>query len=141
MAENKTKPTTASVRAKVAAIANDAQRKDVLTLIGLLGGITGEKPRLWGPSIIGFGSYHYRYASGHEGDSCLTGLAARGSKIVVYLAQDVPGQAALLARLGKHEMGKACLYFRRLSDIDLGVLEALVRDSVAELQRRYPAAG
>ena len=92
---------------------------------------------MWGPTIVGFGSYHYKYESGREGEACLTGFAARGKELVVYLVASGPEQEALLARLGKHRMGKACLYIRRLADIDTAILEQLVRDSVAELKRRY----
>ncbi len=87
--------------------------------------------------MIGFGLYHYKYESGREGDSCLTGFAARGKEIVVYLTASRPEQQALLAKLGKHRIGKACLYFRRLSAIDISILEKLVKNSLAEIKRRY----
>ena len=93
---------------------------------------------MWGPSIVGFGSYHYKYASGHEGDSALTGFAARGSELVVYIAADFEGRDALLAKLGKHRTGKVCVYIRRLATVDLKVLETLVARSVADMKRRYP---
>lgn len=92
---------------------------------------------MWGPSIVGFGSYSYKYESGRTGESCLTGFAVRGKELVVYLVAESPEQQALLARLGKHKMGKACLYFKRLADLDAKVLEALVAASVAETRRRH----
>ena len=93
---------------------------------------------MWGPSIIGFGSYHYKYASGHEGDSALAAFAVRGREFVVYIAEDFEGRDGLLAELGKHKTGKVCVYIRRLADIDLRVLETLVARSVADTKRRYP---
>jgi hypothetical protein len=93
---------------------------------------------MWGPSIVGFGSYHYQYASGHEGDSPLAGFAARGRELVVYIEADFEGRDVLMARLGTHKTGKVCVYIRRLANVDLKVLEALVARSVAETKRRYP---
>ena len=93
---------------------------------------------MWGPSIVGFGSYHYKYASGHEGDSALTGFAARGRELVVYIAEAFDGRDVLLAKLGEHRTGKVCVYIRRLADVDLKVLEKLVARSVADTKRRYP---
>ena len=92
---------------------------------------------MWGPSIVGYGSYRYTYESGRSGESCVTGFAIRGSDLVVYLTAEGPEQQALLARLGKHRMGKSCLYFRCLDDLDQAVLEQLVAGSVAEVKRRY----
>lgn len=137
MTENKTKATDASVDAHIAAITNQEQRKDCQYLVEFFQNMTQQEPRMWGPTIVGFGSYHYKYASGREGDSCLTGFAARKNEIVVYLMQGGSEQQALLDRLGKHKMGKACLYFRRLSDIDTTILEKLVKDSIALIQRLY----
>ncbi|MCC6510413.1 MAG: DUF1801 domain-containing protein [Pirellulaceae bacterium] len=137
MAENKTKATDVNVDDYIAAITDEGQRQDCEALVKLLGKVTKLKPKMWGPSIIGFGSYHYKYDSGREGDMCLTGFAARKSELVVYLVAEGPDQQALLAQLGKHRMGKSCLYFRKLSAIDTSVLEKLVRGSVAEIKRRY----
>jgi hypothetical protein len=103
--------------------------------------VTKQQPYMWGPSIVGYGSYTYRYESGHTGDAPLAGFAIRGRELVVYLGCDDPGQAKLLARLGKHKMGKSCLYFKRLADLDVKVLEALIAGSVAEVKRRYPHPG
>jgi hypothetical protein len=93
---------------------------------------------MWGPSIVGFGCYHYKYASGHEGDSALAAFAVRGRELVVYTAEDFEGRDALLAKLGTHRTGKVCVYIRRLADVDRKVLETLVARSVAETKRRYP---
>lgn len=137
MSGNKTKATVASVDAHLASIENESVRADCQALAKLMASWTKEEPRMWGPSIVGFGAYHYRYESGREGDSCATGFAARKNEIAIYLIAEGADQAALLARLGRHKMGKACLYIRRLSDVDAGVLEQLVTGSVAEVRRRY----
>ena len=102
--------------------------------------ITGEKPKMWGPSIVGFGSYHYKYASGHEGDACLAGFSPRKAEFSIYLdtPEDSAERSDLLARLGKHRMGKGCLYVKRLEQVDLGVLEQLVRHSVEWARATYP---
>jgi hypothetical protein len=139
LAENKTKATDASVERHLAAIENEAVRADCQALAALMTRWTREAPKMWGPTIVGFGSYHYRYESGREGDACATGFAARKNEIAIYLMAEGTGQDALLARLGKHRMGKACLYIRRLSDIDTSVLEKLVKGSLTELRRRYGA--
>jgi hypothetical protein len=94
---------------------------------------------MWGPSIVGYGAYTYTYESGHSGTACLVGFAVRGKELVIYLLAESPAQRALLAKLGRHKMGKSCLYIKRLSDLDPKVLEALITGSVAELKRRYPA--
>lgn len=141
MAENKTKPTDASVQQYLASRAKGEQIEDCSRLIHLLSGITNEEPRMWGPSIVGFGSYHYEYESGRQGEACLTGFAIRKSELVVYLNAEAKVQVNLLAKLGKHKMGKACLYFKRLSDLDTAVLEELVRGSVGEIRRRHGQIG
>ena len=138
MSKPKTKPTKVSVESHIAAIANEEQRDDALTLVALMRRVTRQEPVMWGPSIVGFGSYHYKYASGHEGNSALTGFAVRGSELVVYTAPAFEGRDALLAKLGKHKTGKVCVYIRRLANVDLKVLETLVARSVADTKRRYP---
>jgi len=138
MAEAKTKPNDLSVDAYVEAIADEARRHDCRELIALMSGVTKCPPKMWGTGIVGFGAYHYKYASGHEGDACLAGFASRKGAISIYLIAGFDGQQAMLAKLGKHKMGKACLYVRRLSDIEMPVLEQLVAHSVAEVKRRYP---
>ncbi len=137
MPVNKTKATKASVTKYIAARANDAQRADCDRLVALLRKITKQKPAMWGPSIVGFGSYRYRYESGREGEACVVGFAVRQSDLVVYLLMESREQQKLLAKLGKHKSGKVCLYFKRLDDLDTAVLEKLVANSVAEVKRRY----
>jgi hypothetical protein len=137
VSEPKTKPTEVSAESHIAAIVNEEQRNDAQTLVALMRRVTKQEPRMWGPSIVGFGSYHYKYASGHEGDSALAGFAVRGSKLVVYIAEDFEGRDALLAKLGKHKTGKVCVYIRRLANVDLTVLETLVARSIVETKRRY----
>ena len=138
MAETKTKPTGASVDAYLASRASPEQLADCKAIMAICKRVTGQQPRMWGPSIVGYGSYTYRYESGHSGDAFLAGFAVRGRELVVYLMADNPRQLALLAKLGKHRMTKSCLYFKRLADLDVEVLEALIAGSVAEVKRRYP---
>ena len=136
----KTKPTAISAESHIAAIANEEQRNDAQTLVALMRRVTKQAPRMWGPSIVGFGSYHYKYASGHEGDSALAAFAVRGSELVVYITEGFEGRDVLLAKLGKHRAGKVCVYIKGLSNVDLKVLETLVARSVADTKRRYPQA-
>jgi len=100
--------------------------------------LTGQGPKMWGTSIVGFGTYHYRYASGHEGDSCITGFSSRKGDISVYNVGNFEGKEGLLVKLGTYKAGKSCLYIRRLSDVDTFVLERLLAHSIAEIRRRYP---
>jgi len=138
MSVPKTKPTEVSAESHIAAITNEEQRNDAQTLVALMRRVTRQEPRMWGPSIVGFGSYHYKYASGHEGDTALAGFAMRGSELVVYIAEDFEGRDVLLAKLGKPKTGKVCVYIRRLANVDLTVLESLVARSIVETRRRYP---
>jgi len=138
MSAPKTKPTKVSVESHIAAIANEEQRNDARSLVALMRKVTRQEPRMWGPSIVGFGSYHYKYASGHEGDSALAAFAVRGRDLVVYTEADFEGRDGLLAELGEHKTGKVCVYIRRLANVDLKVLEKLVARSVAETKCRYP---
>jgi Domain of unknown function (DU1801) len=136
--EAKTRPSGSSVDDYLASRSSAGQLADCRALIALLRRITGEKPTMCGPSIVGFGSYRYPLAGGKSGESCATGFAVRGTEIVVYLVAEGKDQSALLAKLGKHRFGKACLYFRKLSDIDLEVLEQVVVGSLAEIGQRLP---
>jgi hypothetical protein len=136
MAENKTKATDASVEDYIASRANEAQRADCAALMAMLKRVTRQQPKMWGPSIVGYGSYRYTYESGRSGEMCLAGFAIRGRDLVLYLAPYWEEAQSLLAALGKHKMGKGCLYFKRLADLDVSVLERLVAGSVAELRRR-----
>jgi hypothetical protein len=137
MAENKTKPTNASVEDYIASRANEQQRADCHELMALLQKVTGEPPVMWGPSIVGYGVYRYTYESGRTGEAPVAGFAIRGRELVVYVSVENDKQQSLLAKLGKHKMGKACLYFKRLADLDKSVLEQLVAGSVAEVRRSY----
>ena len=137
MPENKTKPTDASVEDYIASRANEQQRTDCRELMALLERVTRQSPRMWGPSIVGYGSYRYTYESGHTGEAPLTGFAIRGGELVVYLVAEGGKQKSLLSRLGKHKMGKSCLYFKQLADLDKSVLKQLVTNSVADVRQRY----
>lgn len=121
-----TTPGTGDVDAFVRAIPDEAQRADAQALVGLMGEVSGEPPVLWGPSIVGFGQYHYRYDSGREGDSFPIGFSPRKGRTVLYLAHGLERHAELLARLGKHSTGASCLYLKRLADVDLDVLRELL---------------
>lgn len=135
MAENKTKPTNASVDDYLAERGTEQQQADCRALIALLEKMTKQPPKMWGPSIVGFGSYRYTYESGRTGEAPVTGFAIRGRDLVIYLA---PGlNTPLFSELGPHQMGKSCLYFKRLADLDRSVLAQLVAESVADTKRRY----
>ena len=140
MSVPKTKPTEVSAESHIAALANEEQRSDARTLVALMRRVTKQEPRMWGPSIVGFGSYHYTYASGREGDSALAAFAVRGNELVVYIATGFEGRDVLLDKLGTHRTGKVCVYIRRLANVDRKVLETLVARSVAHTKRRYPQA-
>ena len=133
----KTKFTGASVEEYIASRADERQQADCKKLIALLKRVTKQPPKMWGPSIVGFGSYRYTYDSGHSGEAPLAGFAIRGRDLVVYLLPGDDEQRSLLAKLGKHKMGKSCLYFRQLADVDTAVIERLVVSSIAEAKRRY----
>jgi hypothetical protein len=141
MAETKTKPTDASIDEYLASRASPEQLTDCKAIMAMCKRVTKQQPKMWGPSIVGYGSYTYTYESGHSGQACLAGFAIRGKELVVYLSAENPAQVELLAKLGKHKMGKACLYFKRLADLDATALEALIAGSVAEINRRYPNTG
>lgn len=137
MAENKTKFTGASVEGYIASRAKAEQAADCRELMALLGRVTGQGPRMWGPSIVGYGSYRYTYESGRSGEAPMAAFAIRGRELVVYLSCEGKAQKALLGKLGKHRMGKSCLYFKRLADLDRKALEKLVVGSIAETKLRY----
>ena len=137
MPANKTKPTTASVEDYLIARGSEQQRADCLALIALLQKLTRRPPCLWGPSIVGFGSYRYRCPSGHSGEAPLAGFAIRGRELVLYLSCEQDEPTSLLAQLGPHRMGKGCLYFKRLADLDPTVLEKLVANAIALATRLH----
>ncbi len=131
MAKNKTTETQNSVADFVAAIPDEQRRKDISTLIDLMSVNSGLEPKMWGPAIIGFGHYHYKYESGHEGEAPLAGLASRVNAITLYLSTEFDQREELLAQLGKYKTSKVCIYVKKLGDIDLGVLAKMVQQSVA----------
>lgn len=133
----KTRQTESSVRAYLGEIKDEQRRRDCETLVALMSKVTGEAPKMWGTGIVGFGSYHYKYASGHEGDACLVGFSSRKDAISLYITPCFADHDRLVAELGKLKAGKACLYVKRLSDINLGILKKIVSKSVAETRRRY----
>jgi len=137
MAELKTQATGASVADYIASRASDEQRADAKKLMALFRRVTKKRPKMWGPSIVGYGSYRYTYESGRTGEMCIAGFAIRGREFVVYILAEGKEDRALLSRLGKHRMGKCCLYFKRLADLDPKVLEKLIANSVREVERRY----
>jgi len=137
MVENKTKLTKVSPAAFLAKVDGDQRRKDCRELVALMRDVTGQPPKMWGSSIVGFDRYHYRYESGREGDSLLTGFSPRKQELVLYLGPGLENKK-LMAKLGKHKTGKGCLYLRTLDDIDRTVLRALVAESVAAMRQRYP---
>ena len=137
MAENKTKPTDVDPAAFVADVAHDTRRADAEVLLESMEGITGYAPKMWGPGIIGFGRYHYAYESGREGDFLIVGFSPRKANLVVYLMPGYDDLAEPLSRLGKHRIGKSCLYINKLADIDQSVLEEMIAASVERMQKMY----
>ena len=131
MAENKTKPTEVSVTGYIDAIKEEAKRADAKALVKMMQSVSGEKAKMWGPSIIGFGSYHYVYESGREGDMPVIAFSPRKPAIVLYGVTGFKGADAVLAKLGKHTTGKGCLYIKKLADVDPKVLESLVTKAFA----------
>ena len=138
MADNKTKPTKVNVAAFIDALADQEKRADAKAIVRMMQKATGEAPKMWGPSIIGFGSCHYVYESGREGDMPLAGFSPRKAALVLYNSTGFAGADALLKKLGKHTAGKGCLYIKKLADVDEGILRELVAASVAALKKRKP---
>ena len=139
MSSLKTRPNPASVEDLLGQLADPQKRADCQTLIGLLTAATQAEPVLWGETMIGFGSYQYRYESGHSGEFFLIGFAPRKQNLVLYLMDGFMQHDQLLAKLGKHTLGKACLYLKRLEDIDLTVLQELIRQSVKAMRENHPS--
>ena len=140
MAELKTRKNAANVNEFVANIADSNQQKDAKTLIALMRRATGEKPVMWGATMIGFGSYHYTYASGREGDWFVVGFSPRKRTTTLYIMDGFDEYQSLLSKLGKHSTGKSCLYIKNLDDIDMKVLEQLLKKSVAAMNRSSPSS-
>ena len=141
MSDLKTQRNDGDVRSYLEAVANPRRREDSLVMLELMSAITGEPPAMWGSSIVGFGSYRYRYASGREGDWFLTGFAPRKQALTLYIMPGFDRYAALLAKLGKYKTGKSCLYVNKLDDVNLEALKALIAASVETMRRASPGDG
>lgn len=137
--KNKTKPTDNDVLGFIDRLDSDQQRTDAHWIAALMERLSGEKPRMWGPTIIGFGSYHYKYASGREGDMCRIGFSPRKGQIVLYIIDGFASHETLMAQLGKYKTGKSCLYIKKLSDIDTNVVEQLCSASLEWMNMTYPS--
>jgi len=140
MAGNKTKITSKDVGAFIASVPHPTRRADAVVLDRLFRDITGWQPRMWGPTIIGYGQYHYTYESGRSGDFLATGFSPRKASLSIYVMPGYAEFGPILARLGKHKMGKSCLYINKLADIDTGVLQDLIRAGLDDLGKRWPIA-
>lgn len=139
MAEQKTKPTDESIGTFLSKVPED-KRSDCKEIISLMKRITRSEPRMWGPGILGFGSYHYKYESGHEGDAPLVGLSPRKQNITIYLSAGFSEREKLMTKLGKHKTGKGCLYIKKLEDVDVKILQKLIEESVSFLKSTYKSA-
>lgn len=137
MAEPKTKPTGEDVEDYLNQISEEKKRQDSFTLLQMMKEITGLEPRLWASSMVGFGNYHYKYASGREGDAFLTGFAPRKQNLALYVLSGFDGQEQLLEKLGKHTAGKGCLYIKRLDDVDLTTLRRMIQESFEHAKKAY----
>ncbi|MCK6630390.1 MAG: DUF1801 domain-containing protein [Anaerolineae bacterium] len=137
MAELKTKPTGQSVEAFLQEVSDEQKRQDCFTVLELMRRITGEEPKMWGSSMVGFGRYHYKYSSGQEGDYFLTGFSPRKQNLTLYIMAGFEQYEPLLQKLGKHTTGKSCLYIKRLKDVDLPTLEELIRQSIHSMKQTW----
>ncbi len=137
MAKIKTTRNTKSVTAFLNDVQDETQRKDALTILQMMKRVTGEEPAMWGPGIVGFGSYHYVYESGREGDWPLTGFSPRKQSLTIYIMDGFPKYESFLRKLGKHSTGKSCLYVKRLVDIDMTVLEKLISESILHVKKKH----
>lgn len=135
MAELKTKPTNASVEVFLNKVADEARREDCFAVAHMMEEVTGSKPQMWGEAIVGFGSYHYKYASGQEGDWPLIGFSPRKNDLTLYIMPGFERYQDLMAQLGKHRTGKSCLYIKRLSDVHTPTLKKLIRESVKSMKK------
>ena len=138
MAEPVMRPTAVDVDDYIDTVDDERKRDDSRTLVRMMSKLTGEKPIMWGPSIIGFGTYHYKYATGHEGDAPIAGFSPRKGAITIYLSNDFDQWDDLMPKLGKCKTSKACLYVKKLDDIDLKVLEQMIKRSIADVKKKYP---
>lgn len=137
MAKNKTTETENSVDVYLRAIPDEKKRNDCAIIIDLIHKETGLKPKMWGTGIVGFGSYHYKYESGHEGDAPLVGLAARVNAITLYISTEFDERQELLAKFGKYKMSKACIYIKKIEDIDIEILRKMINNSVVYMRNNY----
>lgn len=138
MAEQKTLPTAESVKQFIESQENEKKRQEAYILLDLMKKVTGEEAKMWGSSIIGFGSYHYKYESGHEGDSLRVGFSSRKAKHSIYIMPGFDNYDYLMKKLGKFKTGKSCLYVNKLEDIDLEVLKDLIKESYLHIKEIYP---
>mgnify|MGYP003584655899 CR=1 FL=1 len=139
MAKNKTTETEQSVIDFINAVPDEAKRKDAFELLKIMETQTQFEPKMWGPSIIGFGSYHYKYTSGHEGDAPLAAFSPRKDAVSLYLNSDFENKEELLSKFGKHKAGKGCIYIKKLADIDIEILKQMISLSIASIQKLYPS--
>lgn len=137
MAKNKTTQTESSVADFINSVADEAKRNDSKNLIKIIQDQTGFEPKMWGPSIVGFGSYHYKYKSGHEGDAALVGFSPRKDAISLYFCPEFNRKEELLQRFGKFKAGKGCIYIKKLSDINIEVFKELIDRSISHLEKLY----
>lgn len=138
MSDMKTKPTDVKVEDFLEAVEHPTRKKDGFELLQIMKEITKKEPVMWGPSIVGFGSYHYKYATGREGDWPITGFSPRKQSLTVYIMPGFDEYETLLGRLGKHRVGKSCLYINKLADVDISVLKELIAKSVEKMEENYP---
>jgi nucleoid DNA-binding protein len=139
MSKNKTAPTNISVDEFLQTVTDETKRNDSVRLIQIMKELTGYDPKMWGPNIVGFGTYHYKYESGREGDAPLVGFSPRAKAISLYLYQEFTDKEKLLQQFGKHTAGVGCIYIKKLQDIDIEVLRKLIRNSVEYLHKKYPS--
>ena len=137
MAELKTKVSKASVEKFLNSIKDEQKRQDSFKILEMMKKITKEDPKMWGPSIVGFGSYHYKYASGHEGDMCIAGFSPRKEALTIYILPGFEKYDSLMKKLGKYKTGKSCLYIKKLADVDIKVLKELISESVKYMKNKY----
>jgi len=138
VAANKTVPTSSDVEEFLNGVENDNRREDAFRVLEIMKRITGEEPKMWGPGIVGFGTYHYKYDSGREGDFLRTGFSPRKTALTLYIMSGFTGVDSIMNRLGKYKTGKSCLYVKKLDDINPGALEELIRGSLAYIEQKYP---
>ena len=141
MAKNKTTETLIDVTEFVNALKDEVKRKDSFTLIEIIKKQTGVEPKMWGSSIVGLGSYHYKYESGHEGDSPLVCFSPRASALTLYLSGHFENRDALLEKLGKHKTGKGCIYIKKLDDVNIDILQEMITNHIHHIEKQYPDNG